>query len=102
MPVLPIGTWREGWLVALELLVAHPAALHWQDPVEEMDVAPDPRCSSRLSAHRCFSQEVFLDSLLSILIMHLCQNRSSVNLVSFASLKSHVSLSGLDLMGLTL
>ena len=31
--------------------------------------------------------------------MHLWQNRSSVNLVSFASSKSHVSLSGLDLMG---
>lgn len=36
---LSIGTWREEWLVALGLLVAHPASLHCQEPAEETDVA---------------------------------------------------------------
>ena len=42
MPMLPIRTWRrEGWLVALGLLVAHLAALQCQDPAEEMNMAPN-------------------------------------------------------------
>lgn len=41
-------------------------------------------------------------SFLLRFIMQLCESRSSVNFSLFSSLRSHVSLSGLDLIRLTL